>query len=154
MAYALGNAALNKLIGGAAGLGTKQALRAGRGGKGATGALDDASKGLGNGAESVGKGCLKKPGDLGDDFGKAFDDIVGGNPRPNVRDPKPFVNDGRGGTPRLPGTDDAGNPIKYMEHTVNPRPPGGKLDGSRIITGSNGSAWATIDHFETWIRIQ
>ena len=91
---------------------------------------------------------------LGDDFARALDDIEAGRPRPNVRNPKPFANDGRGGTPRLPEADAAGNPIAYTEHTVNPRPPGGSLDGSRIVTGTDGSAWATTDHFQTWTQIR
>jgi hypothetical protein len=91
---------------------------------------------------------------LGDDFVRALDDIDNGVPRPNVRNPKPFGNDGRGGTTRLPGVDSSGNPISYVEHTVNPRPPGGSLDGSRIVTGSDGSVWAATDHFNTWTRVR
>jgi hypothetical protein len=91
---------------------------------------------------------------LGDDFTRALDDIDNGLPRPNVRDPKPFGNDGRGGTTRLPDADGAGNPISYTEHTVNPRPPGGTLDGSRVVVGSDGSVWATTDHFGTWTKVR
>ena len=91
---------------------------------------------------------------LGDDFARALDDIDNGVPRPNVRNPKPFGNDGRGGTTRLPGADSSGNPISYVEHTVNPRPPGGSLDGSRIVTGNDGSVWATTDHFTTWVQVR
>jgi RHS repeat-associated protein len=91
---------------------------------------------------------------IGDDMAKALDEIAEGRPRPNVRKPQPFNNDGRGGTAMLPATDRAENPISYVEHTVNPRPPRGVLDGKRIVTGSDGSVWLTIDHFETWIQIQ
>lgn len=91
---------------------------------------------------------------LGDDFTRALDDIDNGVPRPNVRDPKPFGNDGRGGTTRLPDADGAGNPISYTENTVKPRPPGGTLDGSRIVVGSDGSVWATTDHFTTWVQVR
>jgi RHS repeat-associated protein len=98
--------------------------------------------------------CAATSRGLGDDFAKALDDIAGGKPRPNVRNPKPFTNDGRGGTPKLPTKDGAGNPVDYTEHTVNPRPPGGKLDGNRIVTGSDGSVWATKDHFKTWTQIK
>ena len=91
---------------------------------------------------------------LGDDFTRALDDIDNGLPRPNVRNPKPFANHGRGGTTRLPDADGAGNPVSYVEHTVNPRPPGGSLDGSRIVIGSDGSVWATTDHFGTWTRVR
>jgi RHS repeat-associated protein len=91
---------------------------------------------------------------LGDDFARALDDIVAGRPRPNVRKPKPFANDGRGGTPRLPDRDSAGNPNSYTEHTVNPRPPGGSLDSKRIVTGSDGIIWGTTTHFQDWTRIR
>lgn len=91
---------------------------------------------------------------LGDDFTRALDDIDNGVSRPNVRDPKPFGNDGRGGTTRLPDADGAGNPISYTENTVNPRLPGGTLDGSRIVVGSDGSVWATTDHFTTWVQVR
>jgi hypothetical protein len=91
---------------------------------------------------------------LGDDFTRALDDIDNGVPRPNVRDPKPFGNDGRGGTTRLPDADGAGNPGSYTENTVKPRPPGGTLDGSRIVVGSDGSVWATTDHFTTWVQVR
>ena len=77
------------------------------------------------------------------DADKALREIRQGSPRPNVRNPKPFQNDGRGGTRRLPETDAQGSPIRYTEHTVNPRPPGGRLDGNRIVTGSDGSVWYT-----------
>lgn len=91
---------------------------------------------------------------LGDDFTRALDDIDNGLPRPNVRNPKPFANDGRGGTTRLPVADGAGNPVSYVEHTVSPRPPGGSLDGSRIVVGSDGTVWATTDHFGTWTQVR
>ena len=88
------------------------------------------------------------------DYKRALQEIDSGAPRPNVRNPRPFANDGRGGTTRLPDTDAAGNPITYTEHTVNPRPPGGTLDGERIVTGSDGSAWFTRDHFVVFSRIR
>ncbi|MCP4305634.1 MAG: hypothetical protein GY788_12285 [bacterium] len=93
-------------------------------------------------------------GGLGDDFGRALDEIDAGVSRPNVRNPNPFPNDGRGGTARLPDADSQGSLITYTEHTVNPRPPGGSLDGRRIVTGSDGSVWATTDHFETWSQVR
>ena len=91
---------------------------------------------------------------LGDEFTRALDDIDNGVPRPSVRNPKPFGNDGRGGTTRLPDADVAGDPISYTEDTVNPRPPGGTLDGGRIVVGSDGSVWATGDRFTTWVQVR
>jgi len=36
----------------------------------------------------------------------------------------------------------------------NSRPPGGKLDGERIITGSGGSVYYTPDHFISWLQVR
>jgi hypothetical protein len=91
---------------------------------------------------------------LPSDVQSALGEIKRGVPRPNVRNPKPFANDGRGGTARLPWTDANGNPITYAEHTVNARPPGGTLDAKRIIVGSDGSIWYTLDHFKTLLSVQ
>jgi RHS repeat-associated protein len=105
---------------------------------------------LGVGASTSPKNGAKLPGDAQ----KALTEIEQGAARPNVRKPKSFANDGRGGTPRLPSQDAAGKPITYTEHTVNPRPPGGTLDGKRIVNGSDGSVWYTDDHFATWTRVK
>ena len=72
------------------------------------------------------------------DAAKALEEIEQGVPRPNVRNPKPFSNDGRGGTTQLPTYDANGNPVVYTEHTVNPRPPGGSLDGNLIENATKG----------------
>lgn len=94
------------------------------------------------------------PAQLPGDAQKALREIEQGVARPNVRNPQPFANDGRGNTIRLPSQDAAGNLINYTEHTVNPRPPRGQLDGKRIVTGSDGSVWYTDDHFMTWTRLK
>jgi guanyl-specific ribonuclease Sa len=95
----------------------------------------------------------KNRGALPPDAKKALDDIEKGTPRPNVRKPKPFENDGRGGTQQLPQKDANGNPVTYTEYTVNPRPPGGNLDGQRFFLGSDGSEWYTGDHMVTIERV-
>ena len=97
---------------------------------------------------------LGQGGDLPPDAQNALSEIEKDATRPNVRNPKPFVNDGRGGTPQLPSVNTSGNPITYIENTVNPRPPGGTLDGKRIITGNDGSVWYTDDHFTTWTKVK
>ena len=88
-----------------------------------------------------------------DDVEQAIDEIRSGEDRPNVRNPKGFDNDGRGGSAKLPETDANGNPIHYTEHTVNPRPPNDKLDGKRVVTGSDGSVYYTTDHFATVVKV-
>jgi guanyl-specific ribonuclease Sa len=54
----------------------------------------------------------------------------------------------------LPTTDASGKPITYQEWDVNPRVPDDGRDAERIITGSDGSAWYTTDHYQTFHRIR
>ena len=53
----------------------------------------------------------------------------------------------------LPSTDSAGNPIQYKEWDVNPKGPGGP-GTERLVTGSDGSAYYTPDHYRTFTRIR
>jgi RHS repeat-associated protein len=106
--------------------------------------------GSGPGATPAPKSGVNLPADAE----QALGEIEQGAARPNVRSPKPFANDGRGGTPQLPTADAGGNPITYTEHTVNPRPPGGALNGKRIVIGSDGGVWYTDNHFATWTRVK
>lgn len=55
---------------------------------------------------------------------------------------------------RLPATDAAGRAIDYREWDVNPKRPGRSRDAERIVTGSDGSAWYTGDHYETFTRMR
>jgi len=54
----------------------------------------------------------------------------------------------------LPTRDASGQPITYQEWDVNPRTPEAGRDAERIITGSDGSAWYTTDHYRTFHRIR
>ncbi len=83
------------------------------------------------------------------EFKRARDEIKAGTNRPNVRNPKKFENRKK----VLPQADSEGNPIEYTEFTVNPRQPGGHLDGNRIIIGSDGSEYITSDHMISYQRI-
>ncbi|MFD6159515.1 ribonuclease domain-containing protein [Nocardia sp. NPDC060256] len=58
----------------------------------------------------------------------------------------------RGGT--LAAKDAAGKPIAYQEWDVNPKQRGRSRDAERIVTGSDGSAWYTGDHYETFTRMR
>lgn len=59
------------------------------------------------------------------------------------------------GQPRpLPTTEPSGKPIIYSEWDANPRDPELKRDEERIITGTDGSAWYTTDHYHTFHRIR
>jgi RHS repeat-associated protein len=86
---------------------------------------------------------------LPDDALKALQEILGGKPRPNVRKPSVYQNDGREGSQVLPPRDAEGNPIHYTEHTVNPREPGKNLDGKRFVEGTDGRIYYTDDHYRT-----
>lgn len=55
---------------------------------------------------------------------------------------------------RLPATDAQGKRAKYTEWDVNVRKPGQSRDAERIITGADGSAWYTLNHYETFTRIR
>lgn len=55
---------------------------------------------------------------------------------------------------RLPATDASGTKITYQEWDVNPKKPGQSRDAERIVTGSDGSAWYTGDHYDTFTRMR
>jgi guanyl-specific ribonuclease Sa len=54
----------------------------------------------------------------------------------------------------LPATDASGRPIGYREWDVNPKQPGHSRDAERIVTGSDGSAWYTGNHYRTFTRMR
>ncbi|MFI1465539.1 ribonuclease domain-containing protein [Nocardia carnea] len=55
---------------------------------------------------------------------------------------------------RLPATDDSGKRVEYQEWDVNPKKRGQSRDAERIVTGSDGSAWYTGDHYDTFTRMR
>jgi guanyl-specific ribonuclease Sa len=65
-----------------------------------------------------------------------------------------FRNDGRGGGEVLPRTDASGNPITYREWDVNAQTPGVNRGAERLVTGNDGSAYYTNDHYRTFIKIK
>jgi len=73
--------------------------------------------------------------------GKAPDGFKGGST---------FANDGRAGGQVLPKTDAAGNPVTYKEWDVNPFQKGVNRGTERIVTGSDGRAYYTTDHYTTF----
>ncbi|WP_406236569.1 ribonuclease domain-containing protein [Nocardia sp. NBC_01009] len=58
----------------------------------------------------------------------------------------------RAGT--LAARDSTGKPITYQEWDVNPKQRNRSRDAERIVTGSDGSAWYTGDHYETFARMR
>lgn len=53
----------------------------------------------------------------------------------------------------LPAVGDDGQPAAYREWDVNPKKPGRSRDAERIVTGADGSAWYTADHYESFTRM-
>ncbi|MDQ2719294.1 MAG: hypothetical protein M3Z26_05970 [Bacteroidota bacterium] len=54
----------------------------------------------------------------------------------------------------VPETDANGNTIQYQEWDVNPKVEGQNRGTERILTGSDGRAWYTNDHYQTFIEIK
>ncbi|MFC4374435.1 ribonuclease domain-containing protein [Nocardia halotolerans] len=54
----------------------------------------------------------------------------------------------------LPAKDSAGDPVRYQEWDVNPKQRNRGRDAERIVTGSDGSAWYTGDHYDTFTRMR
>jgi Zn-dependent protease with chaperone function/guanyl-specific ribonuclease Sa len=65
-----------------------------------------------------------------------------------------FLNLGRDGEQKLPSSDAGGNSIRYREWDVNRRVPGRNRGTERLITGSDGSAFYTTDHYRTFVRVR
>ena len=78
----------------------------------------------------------------------------GGNAQSGYRGNTPFTNDGRGGGQVLPTQDTSGNPITYTEYDVNPYQQGVNRGLERVVIGSDGSCYYTIDHYHTFIKFR
>ncbi len=65
-----------------------------------------------------------------------------------------FTNDGRRGEVVLPRVDADGNPIDYREWDVNLKRPGVNRGPERLVTGSDGSAYYSADHYQTFVAIR
>lgn len=76
-----------------------------------------------------------------------------GQPPAGYRGGTQFFNDGRGNGQVLPPRDSHGRAITYKEWDVNPYT-GANRGTERFVTGSDGSAWYTDDHYDTFVRIR
>jgi metalloendopeptidase OMA1, mitochondrial len=65
-----------------------------------------------------------------------------------------FLNLGKGGDQSLPNFDADGKPIKYQEWDVHSHVRGKNRGAERIVTGSDGRAYYTSNHYGTFIRIR
>ncbi|WP_328673670.1 DUF6531 domain-containing protein [Streptomyces sp. NBC_00322] len=68
--------------------------------------------------------------------------------------PKPFENSGKGGAFKLPEFDSTGKAIRYTEWGTVQSPLNPKWGGERVITGSDGSAYYTPTHYQTYIVME
>ena len=64
-----------------------------------------------------------------------------------------FLNLGKGGDQSLPNFDSNANTIQYREWDVHPHVQGKNRGAERLVTGSDGSAYYTSDHYRTFVRI-
>ena len=65
-----------------------------------------------------------------------------------------FHNAGRDGEQALPRTDADGRPVTYREWDVHPHVPGVNRGAERLVTGSDGSAYYTADHYRTFTKVR
>jgi guanyl-specific ribonuclease Sa len=65
-----------------------------------------------------------------------------------------FHNAGRNGEESLPRRDARDRPITYQEWDVNPKVAGINRGAERLVTGSDGSAYYTSDHYRTFTKIR
>jgi guanyl-specific ribonuclease Sa len=65
-----------------------------------------------------------------------------------------FHNAARDGEQALPHTGPGGGPITYREWDVNPKRPGVNRGAERLVTGSDGSAYYTADHYRTFTKVR
>ncbi|MDT0347636.1 RHS repeat-associated core domain-containing protein, partial [Streptomyces sp. DSM 44938] len=68
--------------------------------------------------------------------------------------PQRFENSGRGGGYQLPQFDNAGQEIRYTEWGTVQSADNPNWGGERIVTGSDGSAYYTPTHYQTWIVME
>jgi guanyl-specific ribonuclease Sa len=55
---------------------------------------------------------------------------------------------------RLPKADARGRRIAYQEWDIYPKRPGRNRGPHRLVTGSDGRAWYTADHYGTFLEIR
>jgi ribonuclease T1 len=65
-----------------------------------------------------------------------------------------FHNFGGGGEQALPRTDDNGKPVSYHEWDVHAKRTGVNRGAERLVTGSDGSAYYTSDHYRTFTKVR
>jgi large repetitive protein len=77
-----------------------------------------------------------------------------GSPLPGYKGGSAFANDGRAGGQILPSTTTEGGTVTYREWDVNPYIKGVDRGPERIVTGSDGSAYYTNDHYNSFTQFR
>ena len=77
-----------------------------------------------------------------------------GAPLPGYKGGKTFLNDGSQGAQVLPRTASDGGSITYREWDLSPNIKGVPRDARRLVTGSDGSAYYTTDHYLSFIQFR
>jgi ribonuclease T1 len=80
--------------------------------------------------------------------------LAHGEPMPDYVGGREYRNLGLDNGQILPRTDPQGRPIRYREWDVNRKVPGRNRGAERLITGSDGRAYYTNDHYATFRRIR
>lgn len=75
-----------------------------------------------------------------------------GSPLPGYKGGSTFGDTGQAGGQVLPRSTSGGSPITYREWDVNPYVKGVDRGGERIVTGSDGSAYYTSDHYRSFTQ--
>ena len=76
--------------------------------------------------------------------------------RTNGRAPAGYVGGRRFGNFErlLPRQDVSGQRIQYQEWDVNPKKKGRNRGAERLVTGSDGRAWYTRDHYDSFVEVK
>jgi guanyl-specific ribonuclease Sa len=77
-----------------------------------------------------------------------------GAPLPGYKGGSTFLNDGSQGAQVLPRTASDGSSITYREWDLSAKIKGVPRDASRLVTGSDGSAFYTTDHYLSFIQFR
>jgi guanyl-specific ribonuclease Sa len=70
-----------------------------------------------------------------------------GQALPGYEGGRRFGNYGSGGEQKLPVADARNKRIYYQEWDIHPKVPGHNRGPERLVTGSDGRAWFTADHY-------
>ena len=98
--------------------------------------------------------CVPSSGPPTEKVQKVLDHVRSkGSPPAGYKGGRPFENTGAKDSQILPRTNSAGEAITYREWDVNPKVKGVDRGEERLVTGSDGSAYFTKDHYETFMRI-